>query len=260
MTPAEICSLSQASLDKVQALKQKFDAAFELLAISGGKEDLQQLEVLQQEIEVELRSPPIARNVEQISSKTLIYIGALEAGIFQKLPASLEKIYLAFPEIEITFESLQLGNHAAQKLLRLMSEKNVRVSHYANLMLGANDRKSAGPQRPEQVSLVKLRVCDLGLATFRPTTDQIYERIAELGLELCPSVVGPYYCLKYYDEPLGDFLSIGMKQQANPSGHPSIFQVYSGADSSLQLGVASAGPDDGWDPSDQFLFRIRKQT
>ena len=89
------------------------------------------------------------------------------------------------------------------------------------------------------------------------TTDQIYARAQELGLELCPPDTGPNYRLKYQDQPMNEWIYIGMKQITARDGRPRVFGLGHG-DGGLWLDSAWAKPGNGWYPVDKFVFRLRK--
>ncbi len=256
MTSAEICALSQNSLDRVVALKQKFDAAFEALVVLGNKEDLQKVEALQREIEKELNSPVIARNPEQISGRALIYIGKLEPGMFHKFPRSIEHVYTSFPERELQLESLQISGHRGSELRGLLQKNRVKLSDDVKNELRSSNFLTS--KQPEEVDLIKLKVEDLGLVEY-PNTDQIYARIAELGLELCPPEVGPYYRLTHLDQPMEDWLLVGMKPFTDQDGIPCIFSATRNANG-LWLRGDWAKQGSIWRPERQFLFRVRRDT
>jgi hypothetical protein len=107
----------------------------------------------------------------------------------------------------------------------------------------------------EEAKLVRLTVADLGFKTSA-TTDQIFERAQALGLELCPPDTGPNYRLKYKDQPLEEYLRIGMKQIADSGGGPSVFDLRR-YDGGLWLSSVWAEPGEAWDPGFGFVFRFR---
>ena len=112
----------------------------------------------------------------------------------------------------------------------------------------------------EDAILIRLKVGDLGFPKNKyPTTDEIYQRIEELGLELCPPEVGPHYRLANLEQPMGDWVRIGMKQIVVRDGLPSVFGVERSGDG-LWLGGGWAEPGSDWDPGNEFLFRLRKPS
>lgn len=113
-------------------------------------------------------------------------------------------------------------------------------------------------KKPEPADLVRLKVGDLGfLKDENPTTDEIYKRIEDLGLELCPAETGPHYQLQQANQPLNEWIRIGMKQIADRGGDPCVFGVGRFADG-LWLDDDWAFPEGGWRPGREFVFRLRK--
>ncbi|MEK9161467.1 MAG: hypothetical protein AAB822_01780, partial [Patescibacteria group bacterium] len=84
-----------------------------------------------------------------------------------------------------------------------------------------------------------------------------YERAQILGLELCPADTGPNYRLKYQNQPLGEWIYMGMKQITDSDGHPIVFQLERD-DGGLWLDGYWAPPAYEWHPGRRFVFRLRK--
>ncbi len=256
MSQAEICKLSHESLKSIKALKQSLDSAFERLIASGSKEDLQIVESLKQQIETELRTPLIASNVEQISNKTRIYLGKLEPGMFHKLPKSIEHIYTSFPDGELRLESLQIGGKTSKELQELTGKNQVTINFQAKDMLDASEFVTS--KQPERIDLIRLTVEDLGSGE-RLTVQEIYARALELGLELCPPTVGPEYRLAHLDQPVDDWVAVGMKPISGKDGYPCVFTVVRHSVGPC-LNAYGAKSDDEWDLDDQLLFRVRRDA
>ncbi len=256
MTPAEICALSQASLDNIRALKQAFDIAFEVLTVSGSKEDLRKVAALQEQIEYSLRALPVAYSAEQIGNKTRVYIGKLVPGMFHKFPKSIEHVYTHYPERELQLESIRIGGQTSAELQELMQKNHVKLSESTKDDLDSSDFLTS--KQPEAVDVIKLTAGDLGLRD-RSTTEEIYARILELGLELCPPEVGPHYRLAHLDQAMDDWVNIGMKPFANQGGCPYVFYVGRDSDG-LWLDYDWVVPGNTWGPDNHFLFRVLRGT
>jgi len=196
----------------------------------------------------------IAQVPSQITKNTKAYVGQLESGIFQKLPENLEHVYTSFPEKKIRRESVEIGGKTKEQLIAEMEAAHINISDYAKSMMENPDFVTG--KNKEEATLIRLTVADLGFKTSA-TTDQIYERAQTLGLELCPPDTGPNYRLKYKDQPLNEWVRIGMKQIAGSGGRPRVFNLERSADG-LWLYYAWAGPDDEWIPDLKFVFRLRK--
>ena len=196
----------------------------------------------------------IANTPNEITKNTKAYVGQLEPGIFQKLPESLEHVYTSFPEKKIRRDSVEIGGKSKEQLIAEMESSGINISDYAKSMMD-NPDFTVGANR-EEAKLVRLMVADLGFKASA-TTDQIFERAQALGLELCPPDTGPNYRLKYKDQPLGEYVSIGMKQITDSGGSPDVFSL-NRFDDGLWLGSSWAEPSRAWFPGDGFVFRVRK--
>jgi hypothetical protein len=196
----------------------------------------------------------IANTPNEITENTKAYVGQLEPGIFQKLPETLEHIYTSFPEKKIRRDSVEIGGKSKEQLIAEMESSGISISDYAKSMM-ENPDFTVGANR-EEAKLVRLAVADLGFKASA-TTDQVFERAQALGLELCPPDTGPNYRLKYKDQPLGEYVRIGMKQITDSGGHPDVFSL-ARYDGGLGLGHHWAEPDRTWNADYGFVFRFRK--
>jgi hypothetical protein len=196
----------------------------------------------------------IAHVPSQINENTKAYVGQLEPGIFQKLPENLEHVYTSFPEKKIRRENVEIGGKSAEQLISEMEAAGINISDFAKSML--NNREFVPGKNPEEATLIRLTVADLGFKSSA-TTDQIYERAQILGLELCPADTGPNYRLKYQNQPLNEWIYMGMKQITDSDGRPRVFKL-GRRDDGLWLGGSWAEPDNEWHPDGKFVFRLRK--
>src|SRR3989344_4956196 len=196
----------------------------------------------------------IAHVPSQIDEKTKAYVGQLEPGIFLKLSENLEHVYTSFPDKKIRRENVEIGGKSAEQLISEMEAAGINISDYAKSML--DNREFVPGKNPEEATLIRLTVADLGFKSSA-TTDQIYERAHILGLELCPADTGPNYRLKYHNQPLNEWIYIGMKQITGSDGYPLVFKLERYGDG-LWLLDTWAGPAAGWSPGRKFVFRLRK--
>ena len=197
----------------------------------------------------------IAHVPSEITENTKAYVGQLEPGVFQKLPATLEHVYTSFPEKKIRRENVEVGGKSAEQLISEMEAAGIKLSSYARSML-LNKAEFIPTKDPEEMTLIRLTVGDLGFKTSATTT-QIFERAEELGLELCPPDTGPNYRLKYRNQPLGEYFRIGMKPITVSDGDPNVFGL-NHYDDGLWLRSGWARPGRAWYPDDEFVFRLRK--
>ncbi|MFA6341140.1 MAG: hypothetical protein WCX27_02815, partial [Candidatus Paceibacterota bacterium] len=195
----------------------------------------------------------IAHVPTEINKDTKAYIGQLEPGIFQKLPDNFEHIYTSFPENKIRREDIEIGGKTKKQLISEMGSADIQINDYAKSMMDNSDFVTS--KKSEEMTLVRLTVADLGFKTGA-TKEKIYERAKALGLELCPAEVGPNYRLKYKNQPLNEWIYIGMKPVSDSGGYPDVFELGRRGDG-VWLG-GWADPDDEWNSGDEFVFRLRK--
>ncbi len=195
----------------------------------------------------------IAWNRRELGRDKKAYIGQLFNGFFDAIPQGLE-IYTSFPEGKIRIEDLAIGGENTRQLQDRLQKADIQISGYAKDMLKSSDFTTERKQKG--IGTVRLRVQDLGFDSYA-TTDQLYAKAKELGLELCPAEVGPDLRLKYQDQPNGEWLYIGMQQIADSDGHPNVFELIRHGEE-LWLYDSLAGPGNEWGPGVGFVFSFRK--
>lgn len=197
----------------------------------------------------------IAHHAGELRPDTRAYVGPLVPGIFDRLQAhNIEHIYTSFPEGKIRRQSIEIGGKTKEQLQSDLKQAGINVTNFAEEMM-----ESAGFTTlpiPQALDTVRLKVGALGLSGW-PTTDQVYRKAQELGLELCPAEVGPHMRLQTKDEPLGNYYRIGMKQITDPYGNPYIFYLARREDG-LWLNEYWVRPDYKWHPHNEFVFSLRK--
>lgn len=203
----------------------------------------------------------------QIDRETQVYIGPLEPGIFDHIQRfGIEHVYTNFPEGKIRPESLEHGGLTGKDYLDAIEIERQRRGKAGLLPLTAYDwakqmlthPKFEEYRQKEQTTdrFVRLTVADLGFSS-EATTQEIYDRAAELGLDLCPPDVGPAWRLAHLDQSNGDYFWVAMPQVPDADGSPSVFYLCSFDDGLGLLGF-DAGPGGWWDAWNQFLFRLRR--
>lgn len=197
----------------------------------------------------------IAHVPSAINENTRAYVGQLEPGIFQKLPADFEHVYTSFPEGKIRRQEVRVGGKSSQELTNELKQADINIGSYAESML-KNKKEFIPTNEPTDMTLIRLSVADLGFRSI-PTTSEIFTRAEELGLELCPSDVGPSLRLQYQDQPLEEGFSIGMKPISVSGGVPNVFYL-ARDDDGLWLDGYWAGPGRGWSADSKFAFRLSK--
>ena len=104
-----------------------------------------------------------------------------------------------------------------------------------------------------EVDLVVLSPAELGLTAEFVSLRDIYDRAEKLGLLLAPAEVGPTLRLQYRDQPIGEFLHIGMKPIVTWQGDPVIFVVVNGGAGLILIGK-NVSVDAQMPATSAFLF------
>lgn len=197
----------------------------------------------------------IASNKEEVNDNTKAYIGELYPGIFDDLPRDIEHIYTSFPEQPIRFHEVTIGGKDSKQLQKEMLEQGDQITDWAKGMM---NRRAFTTSKEQQLELVEVSVKDLGFPQGATRKD-IYERAQELGLEVVPAEVGPNLRLQYKDQPMGNYIAIGMEPIADSSGLPKLFNVDHDSDGRF-LGSDIWLPGFHLNDSLRFVFSRRPRT
>jgi len=101
------------------------------------------------------------------------------------------------------------------------------------------------------VELVAVSAAELGFKTDTVTLTEIYARARQLGFGLAAAEVGPQLRLQYPDQPVGEFLTIGMDPIKTWSGEPVILSVANGG-----AGLILIGQDGAYDAEVSVISRF----
>jgi hypothetical protein len=127
---------------------------------------------------------------------------------------SNEKIY---PECSFKSRTVEVGGLTKWELIEKLKKTSILINEFGERLLA--DDKFTTSETKYILQTVELTVENLGFPDGA-TTDQIFNRAKELGLELCPIELGPYLRLDYLDQPEGSSGKLP-KHQA-PSGSITI--------------------------------------
>ena len=148
------------------------------------------------------------------------------------------------------FKEISLGGVTKEQLLNQLVEKGVQFNKYAH-MLFEHDSFSVGNE-VEKVKLAKVNLADLRIS--KPCFYlEIVERAADLGLKLCPIVLGAFLRLAYLEQPEGPYLTIASAKPENDEKYPNGFYVRN-FENSLWLRGYRASDDYEWPIDSEFIF------
>jgi hypothetical protein len=86
------------------------------------------------------------------------------------------------------------------------------------------------------VELVAISPAQLGFTSDTVTLADVYARARQLGFELAAAEVGPQLRIQYLDQPIGEFLIIGMEPIKTWSGEPIVLNVANGGAGLILIG------------------------
>jgi hypothetical protein len=86
------------------------------------------------------------------------------------------------------------------------------------------------------VELVAVSAAALGFQTDTASLASIYARAQQLGFKLAAAEVAPQLRLQYFDQPIGEFLIIGMEPIKTWNGEPVILTVANGGAGLILIG------------------------
>lgn len=198
------------------------------------------------------RLDQIAHSAAEITAETRAFVGPLTQGIFQRFPTDLEHIYTSYPEGRIIMGSLNITGQSG-------SELEAELDGIDDVQIGLDARHMLHSDKFETLvypnyRTAMLRVQDTGLRGT-PTTEQLFERAAWLGLALCLSAVGPHQRKEDTDQPLNNVYWIAMKQIPGRDGNPDVFELGRDGDGRWLRG-RWAGPDRRWGPEARVVFSV----
>jgi len=147
---------------------------------------------------------------------------------------------------------------ASQQLIRsdqdVATWKTIKVGTFADPMRLRNRLDSMGcgvggqaaeilarpafivSSRETDMELVLVSPVQLGFTSDTVTLGNVYARARQLGFELAAAEVGPQLRMQYLDQPIGEFLIIGMEPIATWSGEPIILNVANGGAGLILIG------------------------
>lgn len=155
------------------------------------------------------------------------------------------------------FKTIKLGTgptNANGFRCHIMDSK-MRISDYASDIL-AKPQFTVASETTE-LDLVMVSVGELGFKNGAKLSD-IYARAKEKGLQLCPAEVGPKLRLEYTDQPMGEWLFIGMEPITGSDGGLSVFCV-AHDDSGLWLYTHCDDPGSIWHSYYRFVFALSRK-
>lgn len=200
----------------------------------------------------ECSSEQVAENINEVSENTQAYLGEWNMEIFQKIRnyPNIKHLYESFPDKKIFMQTLETDSkiNSSESAEKALQAKNIYLSDWGKDII----YKTEFSKDSQKYELVRFTVGQLGFPNGA-TTDEIYKKAEDLGLELCPAEVGPHLRLQY---PGKEWMLIAMKQIADRDGDPSVFDLIASG-GQLVLRGYNAKPSYRWNSGNEFVFRFR---
>jgi hypothetical protein len=111
-----------------------------------------------------------------------------------------------------------------------------------------------------KVELVAVSAAGLGFKTATVSMAAIYARARQLGFGLAAAEVGPQLRLQYFDQPVGEFLIIGMEPIKTWSGEPVVLNVVNGGAGLILIGQDGRADAEIWVSSRILFVRSRESA
>jgi hypothetical protein len=146
-------------------------------------------------------------------------------------PQLLVKSAAAVP----VWKTLEVGTFANSLFLRnALDAAGCGIGNSAEEIL-ARAAFTLGPIKTN-VKLFAVSAAELGFQTETATLADIYARAQQLGFGLAAAEVAPQLRLQYFDQPIGEFLIIGMEPIKTWKGEPVILNVANGGAGLILIG------------------------
>lgn len=157
-------------------------------------------------------------------------------------------------QLKLTPRSASTSEQSIRTARDVATWKTITIGTFANSLTLRNelDRKgcNVGGQAAEilarptfdvssqktNVELARVSPAQLGFTSDTATLANVYARAQQVGLKLAAAEVGPQLRIQYFDQPIGEFLIIGMDPIKTWGGEPIILNVANGGAGLILLG------------------------
>ena len=196
----------------------------------------------------------IAFKKEDLTPDTVAYIGSWTPAVLNLIPETVKYIYESFPDKKVFLKTIETDPNitSPKKAEQVILAGGSKISNYAKEIL----LKTPFSKENKEYNLVSFSVESLGFLNGA-TTEQIYKKAREFGLELCPTEVGPLLRLNYPDQPNGEYLFVAMETIKTSDGSSRVFGVIR-VGGERWLDARWGDPGYRWYGGGRFVFLRRK--
>lgn len=166
------------------------------------------------------------------------------------MPSESDSLY---PNCRIISRTIEVGDLTKPELIQELTRNSVSMNAYAE-QLFADDRFVACNE-PCTHETVELRVRDLGFPAG-DTSEVIFKKANEFGLEVCPLRLAPYLRLQFLEQPKANRITISSNKISRDETYPNGFYLIHREDG-IWLRGYRASSDNVWDPDEHFIFCIQ---
>ncbi len=124
------------------------------------------------------------------------------------------------------WRTLKLGTglKTADDFRKALKKSGSKIGNWADDLLGRSGFQPASTKEIE-VDLYILTTAELTGKPKGGTTAEVFAGAQRLGFEKCPPEVGPQLRLQYQDQPMNEWLLIGMEPITDSNGNLDVFYV-----------------------------------
>lgn len=163
---------------------------------------------------------------------------------------------LSISKEKLTFREVWIGGESKQELLQNLKDNKIEINEYGLQII--NHKGFIINPTKEKLQTVEISLADLGFLNGA-TTQEVYQRAQQFGLNLCPSELAVHMRLQYIDfsqqiDPIvGHWQNIAMKELSDDLDFPRGFYLRRREDGFWIRGYRSS-PEHLWSSSDRFVF------
>jgi hypothetical protein len=168
-----------------------------------------------------------------------------------------------YPNCQIMTRGIYVGGRSGPELLEDLKKTGVEINESGLQLLSITAFRD--PETRRHLVTVELTVRNLGFS-HGARIAEIFKKATDVGLSLCPMVLGPYLRLQYLDQPEG-FMGQPTYQHRAPTGSVTIASESPGEDDDFPKGFYLrcikgtlwlrgylSDAQHIWDPDDHLVF------
>ncbi len=209
----------------------------------------------------------IARTPQQIQATTKAYVGKLTPGIFKRLPNGCA--FICYGRQRIYQETIGMEDVSREQLGKQLVDFGICDQSIVRMLCKDDTVSNRKNYRGESIQLIRLTLADLGFEKMT-TVKEIFSRVRELGLSLCPNSVLMQYCIRHRNDSMNDKIHIATSSRYIANQFSGMVAVFMGKKNEgvASLSLSDAAYDDvtydgfwsnstlSFSPDDKFIFCV----